>query len=44
MAAIRARVPFFERDRYMAPAIAAAKALVEEGWFRGFLGKLLPSG
>jgi histidine ammonia-lyase len=44
MAAIRARVPFFERDRHMAPDIAAAKALVEEGWFRRFLDRLLPSG
>jgi len=44
MAAIRSRVAFFAGDRYMAPAIAAAKALVEAGWFRGFLGTLLPSG
>src|SRR6202030_62359 len=38
LAAIRARVAFFARDRYMAPDIAAAKALVEEGWFGQFLG------
>jgi histidine ammonia-lyase len=44
LGAIRARVPFFERDRYMAPDIAAAKALIEEGWFRSFIGALLPSG
>ncbi|HZS82737.1 MAG TPA: histidine ammonia-lyase [Stellaceae bacterium] len=43
MAEIRARVPFFERDRHMAPAIAAAKALVASGWFRRFLPPLLPS-
>jgi histidine ammonia-lyase len=44
MAAIRLRVAFFAHDRCMAPEIAQAKALVGEGWFRKYLGALLPSG
>jgi histidine ammonia-lyase len=44
MAEIRARVPFFARDRHMAPEIEKAKALVASGWFRPFLAALLPSG
>jgi len=44
MAEIRARVAFFDRDRYFAPEIAKAKALVTEGWFRRFVGATLPSG
>jgi histidine ammonia-lyase len=44
MAAIRGRVPFLARDRHFAPDIAAAKELVASGWFRGFLGEILPSG
>ena len=43
MAAIRGRVPFFAADRHMAPEIEKARALVESGWFRSFLGDLLPS-
>lgn len=45
MAAIRARVPPYEEDRYFAPDIAAAKALVKEGAFARFMPEgLLPSG
>lgn len=44
MQAVRARVPFLARDRHFAPDIAAARALVSEGWFRPFLGEVLPSG
>jgi histidine ammonia-lyase len=44
MAAIRDRVAFFARDRYLAPEIVQAKGLVTAGWFRPFLGALLPSG
>jgi histidine ammonia-lyase len=43
MKEIRSRVAFFERDRYFAPEIAKAKALVTEGWFRRFTGAALPS-
>ena len=44
MSEIRSRVAFFARDRYFAPEIAKAKALVTAGGFRVFLGALLPSG
>jgi histidine ammonia-lyase len=44
MSEIRSRVAFFDRDRYFAPEIAKAKALVTAGGFRAFLGALLPSG
>src|SRR5216683_2339851 len=44
MSEIRSRVAFFDRDRYFAPEIAKAKALVTEGSFRVVLGALLPSG
>jgi histidine ammonia-lyase len=44
MQEIRARVPFLAQDRYFAPDIAAANALIASGWFRPFLGELLPSG
>jgi len=43
MSEIRSRVAFFERDRYFAPEIEKAKGLVTAGWFRPFLGTLLPS-
>src|SRR5713101_7140403 len=43
MSEIRSRVAFFERDRYFAPEIEKAKGLVTAGWFRPFLGALLPS-
>ncbi|GGF13902.1 histidine ammonia-lyase [Aliidongia dinghuensis] len=43
MAAIRARVPFLDRDRIMAPDMAAASALVGEGWFRRLVPGILPS-
>ncbi|MCK6453860.1 MAG: histidine ammonia-lyase [Alphaproteobacteria bacterium] len=38
MAAIRKKVRFLGRDRFMAPDLAAAKTLVRSGWFRQFLG------
>ena len=44
MAEIRSRVAFFDHDRYFAPEIEKAKALVNAGWFRRFLGATLPSG
>jgi histidine ammonia-lyase len=43
MAQIRSRAPFLDRDRLMAPDIAAVRALVESGWFRGVVGLDLPS-
>jgi histidine ammonia-lyase len=44
MAALRAKVPFFERDRQFAPAIAAAKALIAAGTFNAIAGPgLVPS-
>ncbi len=43
VAAVRARVPHFEGDRYFAPDIAAATGLVRAGRFRSALGGLLPS-
>jgi histidine ammonia-lyase len=43
-ALVRSRVRAYERDRFFAPDIAAAKELVEAGHFRAFVGELLPSG
>ena len=41
---VRARVPFYDEDRYMAPDIEEAKRLVKEGAFRRFLPPgMLPS-
>jgi len=41
---IRARIPFHERDRYLARDIAEAKALVQSGAFAEFPGAAaLPS-
>jgi histidine ammonia-lyase len=37
MAELRRRVRFLDRDRYLAPDLAAAKALVASGWYRRFL-------
>lgn len=43
--AVRARVPFLDRDRYFAPDIEAAKTLVLSGTFRTEMpAGLLPSG
>lgn len=39
---IRARVPFYERDRYFAPDLEAVGALVREGSFRQFLARRTP--
>jgi histidine ammonia-lyase len=43
MTAIRARVPFLERDRIMAPDMAQAASLVISGWFRQLVPGVLPS-
>ncbi len=43
MAEIRRRAPFLDRDRLMAPDIAALRALVETGWFRNQIPLDLPS-
>jgi len=44
MERLRAQVPRWDRDRFLAPDIAAGKALVAEGWFRRFMpAALLPS-
>jgi histidine ammonia-lyase len=43
MAAIRAEVPFLDRDRVMAPDMAKATALVASGWFRQLMSVPLPS-
>jgi len=40
---IRGQVPFYERDRFMAPDIEAIKQLVLGGAFRRFAASLLPS-
>jgi histidine ammonia-lyase len=40
---IRGAVPFYERDRFFAPDIAAATRLVESGAFRSYCSELLPS-
>jgi histidine ammonia-lyase len=37
LGAVRARVPFLERDRALAPDIAAARDLVLSGWFTAHL-------
>jgi histidine ammonia-lyase len=46
MAAIRADVPFYAEDRFFAPDIAAARALVDSGRYRAAVdGHIhLPSG
>jgi histidine ammonia-lyase len=46
MAAIRAEVPFYDQDRFFAPDIAAARALVDSGRYRAAVdGHIhLPSG
>jgi histidine ammonia-lyase len=43
MAAIRSRVPFYSEDRYFAPDIEAAKALVSDGHYTAEAVGLLPS-
>ena len=43
MGLIRARVPRYDRDRFVAPDIAEAKDLVEGGTFVPFANRLLPS-
>jgi histidine ammonia-lyase len=40
---IRGAVPFYERDRFFAPDIAAATRLAESGAFRSYCSELLPS-
>ncbi len=42
-AAIRRAVAFYDADRFFAPDIAAAKALVQAGAFRRFAAPLLPT-
>ncbi|MCC7045375.1 MAG: histidine ammonia-lyase [Alphaproteobacteria bacterium] len=37
MAELRRHVKFLDRDRYLAPDLAAAKALIQSGWCRRFL-------
>ena len=44
MAEIRGRAAFLDRDRLMAPDIAALRNLIESGWFRGRIPLALPSG
>ena len=43
-ALIRAKVAVYPADRFFAPDIAAARALVEDGAFLGFAADLIPSG
>ena len=44
VAMVRELVPPFDRDRYIAPEIAAIEALVQSGRFRGLVpSALLPS-
>jgi histidine ammonia-lyase len=44
-ALLRSRVPFYDRDRYFSPDIAAAQRLIESSSCNGFLPPgLLPSG
>jgi histidine ammonia-lyase len=43
-AAIRGVVPFYSADRYFAPDIEAATALVTAGRFADFVARVLPSG
>jgi histidine ammonia-lyase len=40
IATIRERVAFYDADRFFAPDIAAIRALVREGGFRGYAGAL----
>jgi histidine ammonia-lyase len=42
-AEIRAKVPLYAADRYFAPDIEAATALVTAGRFAGFVAPVLPS-
>ena len=42
LAALRARVPFLDQDRAMAPDIAKAQDLVAAGWFYDFLWAKAP--
>jgi histidine ammonia-lyase len=42
-ALVRKHVAFYDHDRYFAPDIAAAQALVQDGAFRRFVPGLLPS-
>ena len=44
MSLVRARVPFYDRDRQFSPDIEAIKELVRTGAFRRFAAELLPSG
>jgi len=44
MGEIRARVPFYDKDRHFAPDIEAIKALVLAGAFNHHAAELLPSG
>ena len=37
MAELRRHVKFLDRDRYLAPDLAAAKAIIQSGWCRRFL-------
>jgi histidine ammonia-lyase len=37
-AELRRHVKFLDRDRYLAPDLAASKAIIAAGWFRRFLG------
>jgi histidine ammonia-lyase len=43
MSLVRARVPFYDRDRQFSPDIEAIKQLVRSGAFRRFAADLLPS-
>jgi histidine ammonia-lyase len=43
MRAVRGRAAFLREDRVLAPDIAAARALVESGWFRSSFPLRLPS-
>jgi histidine ammonia-lyase len=38
MAELRRQVKFLDRDRYLAPDLAASKAIIADGWLRRFLG------
>jgi histidine ammonia-lyase len=42
-ARLRERVPFYDKDRYFAPDIAAAKEMVSGTDFHTLVGNLLPS-
>jgi histidine ammonia-lyase len=43
MQAIREKVTFYDKDRYFAPDIEAAKELIASGFFNQWLTKELPS-